>query len=149
MFEFIQSIFLKHELTFLTGSCKVFFFHWKQRNIKGKHLTQTFGLIEIIYPLWKDFNISSKGCWTECWGMLTVPSLPLLLGPLVLLIGVKSLQHYDRPGTWSTALHTLTRGPGGAGTTQLWATQLWYFGQTLFLMNGGACLSNLNAVPDY
>lgn len=34
MFEFIQSVFLKHELTFPIGSCKVFSFSWKKTNIK-------------------------------------------------------------------------------------------------------------------
>jgi len=101
MFEFIQSVFLKHELTFLIGSYKVFFFFFylKGNKYKRKALNPDLWTYRTnISPL-KDFNISDKGCWTECWRMLTLPSPPSDPGPSVLLIGVKYLQNYDIHGT--------------------------------------------------
>lgn len=81
--------------------------------MKGKHLAQTSGHIELIYPLGKDFNISDKCCCTEGWGVLTVPFLPLIPGSSVLLICVKSLGHHGRPGAQATALHILALGLWG------------------------------------
>lgn len=68
--------------------------------------------------------------------------------PLVLIIGVESLQHHDRPVAWPTALHT-SRWALGAGTTQRWAARLWRIRIDLALGEWGASLSNLNAASDY
>lgn len=118
--------------------------------MKGKHLAQTFGHIKLIYPLCKNFNISDKHCWTEVWGVLTVPFLPVILGPSSLLIGVKSLGEPWQ--TWGSShsfahpcigalgkLEQLSYGQQGFGVS----------GQILCLMNRGACLSNLHAILSY
>lgn len=81
--------------------------------------------------------------------MLTVASLPLILGPSHLLIGVKSLQHYDPPGARSTALHFLTLGFWRAGATPLWATQFWLLGADLVLNEWSSLFHSHSVVPDY
>lgn len=79
--------------------------------------------------------------------MLTVPSLPLILGPSLLLTAVKLLPHDDRHGARPTALHILalgTREQLSYGQHNFGAS-----GQIWCLMSREACWSNHNAAPEY
>ena len=82
MFEFIPSILLKHELTFLIGSCKVFFFPpWKKRNMRKTLNLDLWAYRNTISPL-KGLYYLAQRLLDRTLGSVDHPLPPSALGAI-------------------------------------------------------------------